>query len=209
MRTGLAMSVCTWLAAILSAHAQEGTDAESLAGLMIGAHQTSPDDPNNDFVDTRIALEPLGAGYWVYYQLNTGSDRAFYRQRVLQFTDKPDGGVLQITWSLKDPESFRVEPSESAVSWDLTQDDLLPALEDGCDQHWRYDENVEGGPWIGLVDPATCKIFSERRQEEIAIKAEARLSAETLYQTEKGFNASGAQLFGGPEGEFIILYRQN
>lgn len=209
MRTGIAFSVCASFLFMASTQAQDGSDAQSLAAGMIGSYQTSPDDPDNDFVDTRVSMAPLGPGQWVYYQLNTGPDRAVYRQRVLQFTDKPDGGVLQTTWSLKDPERAAIQPSASNVSVGLSMEDLVPALDDGCDQHWRYDKDIEGGPWVGLVDPATCKIFSERRQETIAIKAEARLNTETLYQTEKGFDASGTQLFGGPEGEFIILYRQN
>jgi len=209
MRLAVALFAGAWLVLAASAYGDGSNDAERLSGLMIGSYQTSPDDPDNDFVDTRVSMVPLGPGYWVYYQLNTGADRVVYRQRVLQFTDKPDGGVLQTTWSLKEPERIVVQPSASSMSQDLSMEDLVPALEDGCDQHWRYDEEVEGGPWVGLVDPDTCKIFSESRQDKIAIKAEARLSAETLYQTEKGFDATGAQLFGGPDGEFIILYRQN
>lgn len=209
MRLGLAFSLCFTLLMTAPALSEDRNDAEALAGLMIGTHQTAEDDPNNDFVDTRIALDPLGPGHWVYYRLNTGEDRTVYRQRVLQFTDQPDGGVLQTTWSLKEPERAAVEPSASTLSVGLSMEDLVPALDDGCDQYWRYDSEIEGGPWVGVVDPATCKIFSERRQEKIAIKAEARLSDDTLYQTEKGFDASGTQLFGGPEGEFIILYRQN
>jgi len=209
MRAGLSLSVCASFLLATPACAQDNRDAESLAALMIGTHQTAPDDPNNDFVDTRVSMTPIGPGHWVYYQLNTGADRTVYRQRVLQLTDKPEGGVVQTTWSLKEPQQVVVEPSASALTVDLTMEDLVPALGEGCDQHWRYDEALEGGPWVGLVDPATCTIFSQGRQDQIAIKAEARLNAETLYQTEKGFDAEGNLLFGGPEGEFIILNRQD
>ena len=139
--------------------AQSPSQASQLAALMIGSYETAPDDLKNDFIDTRVALEPLGPGEWVYYQLNLGPDREVYRQRVLQLTETSDGGVLQTTWSLKDPESFAVQPSASSLRKDVSMDDLVPALDEGCDQYWRYEDGIEGGPWVGLVDPDTCEIF--------------------------------------------------
>ena len=208
MRLLLLVGLIWVLADPARALAQSPTQGSELAALMIGTYETAPDDSKNNFVDMRVALEPLGPGHWVYYQLNTGPDRGVYRQRVLQLTDQPDDHVLQTTWSLKNPEAFVIDASAPGPLGTITMADLKPALEEGCDQIWSYDETKDGGPWVGVVDPATCKIFSERRQDEIAIKAEARLSAVTLYQTEKGFDESGQQLFGDPEGQFIVLYRQ-
>lgn len=175
-----------------------------LGAMMSGTFQTAPDDPDNTIRDRRVRIDaPALAGVWLYYQLNTGADWTVYRQRVIAL-EETDGAVIQKTYGLKEPERFVDAWDDPALLSALTPDDMTPFFEAGCDQRWTQD----GDAWRGYVDPATCAIFSERRQENIAIEAEARLDAATIRQTERGYNADGEKLFGGEPGEFIILYRR-
>jgi hypothetical protein len=72
---------------------------------------------------------------------------------------------------------------------------------------WALQPPDAAARWIGRVEPADCRIFSERRQAEIAIEGETRLGTKSLLQTERGFSLEGEKLFGTNEGEFIQLYR--
>lgn len=186
--------------------AAEASNVERLAALMIDTFETAPDDPDNDIRDQRVLINsPSLEGTWIYYQLNTGPERKVYRQRIIELIARDDGAVIQKTYGLKSPEEY-------VAAWDnaeklnaLSQDDFEPYFDDGCEQIWRLDDT---SGWIGYVDPATCKIFSERRQANISIEAEARLNEEAYRQTERGFDEDGNKLFGTKPGEFIVLYRQ-
>ncbi|MEM9879547.1 MAG: hypothetical protein AAF862_09770 [Pseudomonadota bacterium] len=81
-------------------------NAQALAAAMVGSFETKPGDPDNNFLDQRAALAPLGPGQWVYLQLNSGPTRKLYRQRVLQLTNQADGTVLQKAWTFKSPGLF-------------------------------------------------------------------------------------------------------
>lgn len=206
---GLALAGCVVTNASQSADqrndAAAAGSASALASLMIGTFQTAPDDPVNTIRDRRVRIaSPDFEGVWLYYQLNTGDDWTVYRQRVIELSEDDDA-VIQKTYGLKDPEGFIDvwERPEQLAS--LSRDDIEPYFEEGCEQVWSRDEQDQ---WRGYVDPENCKIFSERRQSNISIEAEARLDQSTYRQTERGFDADGNQLFGTKPGEFIVLYRK-
>ena len=182
-------------------------NAAALKSMMVGAWATNPDDPNNNFLDTRTAMTPMGDGEWVYLQLETGAERKLYRQRVLQLLDVKDGAVVQKTWSFAEPDQFADIASDLDRLNTLSLTDIKPSLEDGCDLNWQASD-VDGDTlWRGYVDPDTCKIFSERRQAIIGIEGETLLQRDRLRQTERGFDSNGNKLFGTEPGEFIELYR--
>jgi len=181
-------------------------NALTLKNLMTGVWATDPDDPNNSFIDTRIALESLGDGEWVYLQLQTGPEKKLYRQRVLQLLNI-ETGVVQKAWSFAEPEKFADVPSDITILKTISLDDLEATLADGCDSKWR-PSTIDGDfLWTGYVDPNSCKIFSERRQVTIGIEGETRLQKNRLRQTERGFDSDGNRLFGTEPGEFIELSR--
>ena len=181
-------------------------NAEKLAALMSGAFQTADDDPDNTIRDRRVRLTNAAfRGVWFYYQLNTGDEWNVYRQRVIELVTADNGDVIQKTYGLKEPEKFVDLWDNETLLANISAEDFEPYFDDGCEQRWSPNEN---GGWQGYVDPESCKIFSERRQANIMIEAEARLDSETYRQTERGFDAEGNQLFGTEPGEFIVLYRQ-
>jgi len=180
--------------------------ADALAEMMMGTFKTAPDDPDNTIRDRRVRItSPDFDGVWLYYQLNTGDEWAVYRQRVVELSEGPDGGVIQKTFRLKDPTLYVDAWSDPDLLVEMGADNIEPFFESGCEQVWMQES---ADAWRGYVDPETCKIFSERRQANISIEAEARLDGETYRQTERGFDEDGNKLFGTKPGEFIVLYRQ-
>ncbi|MEM9169133.1 MAG: chromophore lyase CpcT/CpeT [Pseudomonadota bacterium] len=205
-RVGLAGIFASVAAVWASAVASDAETLERFADLMTDTFATAPDDPDNNFVDRRVRVASAALpGVWLYYQLNTGPERKLYRQRVIELARADDGAIVQTTYELKAPETYVDGWDRPAALNALTPDDLEPFANQGCAQVWRLTTE---GAWRGRVDPATCRIFSQRRGEEIAIEAEAILDDETYRQTERGFDASGAKLFGSEPGDFIVLYRQ-
>ena len=202
----IALAVAGCASAVDESGAPKNGLAEALASLMTDTFQTAPDDPDNTIRDHRVRLTSSAFdGVWLYYQLNTGDDWDVYRQRVVELAENDDGAVLQKTYRLKEPERFIDAWDKPGLLSSMTAEDIEPFFDDGCEQRWTLNA---GGEWRGYVDPATCKIFSERRQANISIEAEARLDAETYRQTERGFDEDGNKLFGTEPGEFIVLYRQ-
>ncbi|MEM8987530.1 MAG: chromophore lyase CpcT/CpeT [Pseudomonadota bacterium] len=207
VRIFIMTSVCCALSACAHKHAAAPqADIAAFAALMADTFETAPDDPKNNFRDRRFAITaPELEGTWLYYQLNTGPQKQLYRQRVIQLSLTADGeGVLQSTYALKGPEKYVDAWQTPGVLEALTPEDIDPYFDKGCGQVWRPD----GSGWRGYVDPATCRVFSERRQSYISIEAEAWLDDRNYWQAERGFDANGNQLFGTEPGEFIELFRQ-
>lgn len=192
---------------------EESQSPQALADAMVGFHESEPGDPNNNFTDQRFRLafpnDDSGSA-WVYLQLNTGDDRKVYRQRVLQLLPG-DKSVIQRTWLLKDPSAVLDQAGQPDDVDALTLADLeKPLLEEGCVQRWTYAPASDAQPWewVGVVDPKTCVIQSKRRNKRIGIGSEARLSATTLKQAERGFDLDGSQIWGTADGDFAVMNRQ-
>jgi len=188
---------------------QKSLQAENvyaLAALMEGTFQTAPEDTENIIRDRRVKLASASLeGVWFYYQLNTGKEWSVYRQRIVQLTAGENNTVRQITYGVKNPGNFVDAWKKPTLLNTLSKDDIEPYFDGGCVQIWtQTPDNV----WNGRVDANTCKIFSERRQANIGIEAESRLDGSSYYQTERGYDEQGEQIFGSEVGEFIQLYRQ-
>ncbi|QLC20942.1 hypothetical protein HFP51_01310 [Parasphingopyxis sp. CP4] len=181
--------------------------AVELAAAMTGTFATRADAPGTAFADFRTAIPPLGDGEWIYFQRNQGAEMQVYRQRVLQLVDRPDGSVAQITYTIAEPERFASAPDDATALNALSAADVTALLNQGCEQHWRFDAERDGGSWVGRVDPNSCTIYSQRRQTEIRIGSETRLTGDALYEAERGFDLEGNQLWGTPAGEFSTIYR--
>ena len=152
--------------------------------------------------DYRIPMAALGEGEWLYLHRNRGDTP--YRQRVLQFVDLPDGRVAQTAYSLTNAEGFADIPQDRARLSELTLADLRLDFTDGCEQVWARDPEPEV-MWAGVVDPASCVIFSKRRGYEIRIGAETQVTDEGLREAERGFTLAGEQLWGTKPGEWALL----
>ena len=172
-----------------------------LAMELEGTYNRGPADPAEPLQDRRIRLAPLGAGEWIYYQVNEGVDlQEVYRQRVLHLQPRGDGKIAQVAYTLKTPTKFQ---ALNAPLGSLSLSDLDSAFPEGCKMIWI--EMPDG--WAGRVDQARCVIFSDRRQMDIRIGSRADLIGNRLRQAESGYNMDGVRLWGSKDGEWLTLYR--
>ena len=208
MKVAILVSAVGILLSTPSAAENGDSSAAQLASSMVGTFATRADAPGTAFADFRASLPTMGDGQWIYFQRNQGADMQVYRQRVLQLIDQPDGSVSQITYTIAEPERFATAPQDAAALAPLNSADLTALLNEGCEQLWRYDADRDGGSWIGRVNPDSCTIYSQRRQTEIRIGSETRLTGDALYEAERGFDLEGNQLWGTPAGEYSTIYRQ-
>ncbi|MCH9750948.1 MAG: chromophore lyase CpcT/CpeT [Alphaproteobacteria bacterium] len=176
--------------------------AEMLAANMADTFETAigSDDAMRD---RRIEIAPLGAGEWLYYQVNHKSDLSVYRQRILQLEALPDGRVRQTAWTFNDAAAHVDLWDKPDVRAALSLDDLSAGLEDGCAQIWTRD----GATWAGKVDPDRCIITSTRRGAQIRIGADSLLDEASLSLAERGFELGGEQLWGTDPGDYYRLTR--
>jgi len=178
-----------------------------MLAMMEGTYETEPDATPDaelpDLLDRRVrVVAPAFGTHVVYWQLNSGPDREVYRQRLLSFAADGDR-IVQTTWSFVAPEKF-VDAFDSPDSFaNLSDADVEPTLPDGCDQVWQ---KTEGG-WYGSVNPDTCRVWSERRQQWRRIGAEAMVLPDAYLQAERGFDDDGKQLFGTEPGDMYRLTR--
>ncbi len=141
-------------------------------------------------------------GFWTYTQLNTGVDTKLYRQRVNHFEPQKTGEIVQKSYALNDPEKFINAFEKPELLSSLSTEDLDMFLTPGCETIWvRHSDRS----WQGTVDPATCRIFSDRRQHHIRIGADSRISADAYQTSERGFTDDMEFLWGSPVGELISL----
>jgi hypothetical protein len=172
-----------------------------LAMDLEGTYNRAISDAAEPLRDRRIRLSPLGAGEWIYYQVNEGADlENVYRQRVLQLQAGDNGTIAQVAYTLKTPEPFQALDAPLSA---LTLSDLDITLTEGCEMIWIEMPNG----WAGRVDPGRCVIFSERRDTNMRIGSRADLIGNRLRQAESGYDMDGVRLWGSEDGEWLTLYR--
>lgn len=205
------LRICVIACLLFTSPAQAQTELDELLALLEGSYTSDGVEQAGDTEDpllsdrhVRLSAPALGA-HVMYWQLNSGPEQRVYRQRVLVFElgDEP-GTVRQITWSLRDPSDF-VDAWESPGRFSaLTTDDLVQDLPPTCVQVWQRRDDS----WYGRVDPAVCRVWSERRQAWRRIEGEALVTAETYLTAERGFDNDGAQVFGTAPDEYYVLQRR-
>ena len=205
----LALAMLSGAATIAGAADDSGVELDAMLAMMEGTYRTDPAELQGEeipeLLDRHVRVDAPAIGrHVVYWQLNSGPDEKVYRQQLLVFSRASDSGeVVQTAWSLPESERFVDAAGDDPLFATLTMEDLSPSLPEGCDQVWRKSENG----WHGRIDPDTCRVWSERRQMWRRIGAEARVEPDAFWQTERGFDDDGKQLFGTAPGKLYRLGR--
>ncbi|MFK8053266.1 MAG: chromophore lyase CpcT/CpeT [Woeseiaceae bacterium] len=189
------------------ATSEEASILGDLAAMMEGDFISTTSGDESQFIDRRRRLVALGDGEWIYWQVNTGTDRKLYRQRVLQLTTDSTGRIEQTTFSLAAKKDHRDLIADADRLASITVGDLTTSLNNGCQLFWTRSQDTEEILWRGIVSPDQCVISSKRRGQDIRIGAESVLSGRELWQAERGFDLAGQLLWGTPPGEFNRLTR--
>lgn len=173
--------------------------ATRLAIVMTGDYQrTSAGAPLRD---RRIRIAPMGAGEWIYSQVNEGANwNSVERQRVLSLRAQPDGRVVQTAYSLTSPDIYQAMGDSLAT---LTLNQLQPELGKGCEMIWIEMPNG----WSGRVDPSRCVIVSPTQRGELRMGARAEVIGNRWRRAETGYDLDGNHLWGSEDGQWVVLYR--
>ncbi|MFQ5636359.1 MAG: chromophore lyase CpcT/CpeT [Gammaproteobacteria bacterium] len=188
--------------------ADDPDPVEDMLAMIEGTYRSVPGEPADaelpDLLDRRARVTAPALGdHVVYWQLNSGSERDVYRQRLLVFVAADNGEIVQTTWSLRKPEKFVDAFDNPDLFTDLGANDVEPSLPTGCEQIWH---RTPAG-WYGSVSADSCRVWSQRRQMWRRIGAEAKVTADALWQAERGFDDDGTQVFGTKTGELYRLDR--
>ncbi|GHB00617.1 hypothetical protein GCM10009069_24350 [Algimonas arctica] len=176
--------------------------AAQLATRMVGTYQAKSAKIAADIVrETRVKLDPLGAGQWIYTQINEGpSFDKVSQQRVLSLRSQPDGRVIQASYSIISPSPYQAMGNKLSA---LTRAQLRPELGEGCDMIWV--EMPHG--WSGQVDPSRCVIVSPTQRGELRMGARTEIIGNRLRRAETGYDLDGIRLWGSEDGEWTVLFR--
>ena len=179
---------------------------EALSEMMLGDFATSPDNLEATIIDRRVAIAIDGeTGFWFYSQLNTGDDQKLYRQRFHHVSASEDGqSLVQRSYVPVNAERLVDAWMKKGALTQITAADMKPALGEGCEQVWKVDTT---GVWRGTVDPKTCTIFSQRRQQKIGIGADGYYDGNSYGTSERGFDENMNKIWGSEPGQYITLRR--
>jgi len=162
-------------------------DVISFIDIMLGEFKTHPENKENQILDRRVLIKSANLeGHWIYSQLNTGPDKKVYRQRVSKIAISKDGkAIVQKSYVLKTPEQFTEFWGQADIFNSLSENDLERFANEGCVQKWT---KAAPGAWKGYVDPNTCLIRSKRRNVDIRVEAESKISGDIYKTNERGFD---------------------
>ena len=157
-----------------------------------------PNDP--DFLDIRLVMVRIWKGrtdaVWLYVEQATASTPdAPYRQRVYRVAALGEGFFESRVYSLDQPAAAVGAWKKPDPLAELTPEKLLPR--DGCSLVLRR----QGDAFVGSTLANLCP--SERKGAAYAT-SEASITADSLRSWDRGFDASGKQVWGSEKGPYIF-----
>ena len=178
-------------------------DLDRLAKGMIGSFSSAAQaGEDSTYFDIRLEVVPIwqdrSDGPWLYVeQAAATSLEQPYRQRVYHLREREDGALESVVYSL--PE----EPLRFAGAWkgdnplaEIGPEDLT--VREGCAVVLR---ETEGG-FSGSTVEKECQ--SVLRGASYAT-SEVTVLPDRLESWDRGFDASGEQVWGATEGAYIFL----
>ena len=174
---------------------------EVLCNYMTGSFSSEAQSiADSNYFDIRLHMSPIWPqrtdGYWLYVEqaMSTAMDKP-YRQRVYQ--------VVQINDSVFESRVYEFpEPAAVANAWkDSTKLRALSfenlQLRDGCAIVLKYHSNTK--TFIGETGKLSCP--SSLRGASYAT-SEVRIDAHMLLSWDRGWDASGKQVWGAVNGAY-------
>ena len=170
-----------------------------LVGDWSSANQAAKD---SSFRDISIHIRPIWTdrtdGMWMYVEqaMASAADRP-YRQRVYQMVTAPDGTTESRVFELPG------DPLTHAGAWKLPQplDDLEPALlqpREGCTVRLT---RKPGGAFSGATAIGAC---ATDYMGATYTMSDVSLSADELVTWDRGYDASGKQVWGSTKGPYMF-----
>lgn len=136
-------------------------------------------------------------GPWLYLEqaLAVAPDQP-YRQRVFQLVAAPDGSLETRVFTLDDPIKATGAWRKTVPLSEFTPNHLT--FNEGCTVHFRA---MPDGAFVGSTRGDGCP--SDMRGATHAT-TEATLTSEKIVWWERGFNATGRQVWGSATGGYVF-----
>lgn len=190
--------------ATMSGGARVQSDLAVLTDWMTGSFSSAAQaeaDPEN-YYDIRLQMVPIWTGRddgpWLYVeQAAAGALERPYRQRVYHLIPHPDGTIESAVYVLPgDPLVYAGAWREPARFDEIGPSDL--ELRSGCS---LYLARRADGSFAGSTRGTDCA--SNLRGATYAT-SEAVIKADSLVSWDRGFDASGAQVWGATAGGYVF-----
>ncbi|MBD3348968.1 MAG: hypothetical protein GF400_07210 [Candidatus Eisenbacteria bacterium] len=197
----LAAAVLACLVGVASAAQESSSELEILSDWMTGSFNSSAQaDADSSYFDIRLQMAriwPDGYDVWIYVeQAVAGSEGRPYRQRVYRLTEMEGGLFSSDVFELDDPERYVGAWRHDAPLGDLRPKDL--AKREGCAVLLRRDPS---GDFSGGTVGRCCR--SSLGGAAYAT-SEVLLTESRLESWDRGFDASGRQVWGAEKGPYVF-----
>ena len=137
-------------------------------------------------------------GSWLYVEQAAASELTRpYRQRVYRVTATGDGVFRSDVFEIADPLRFAGSGREEEPLSTIDPDSLM--LRDGCGVILR---RVDDSSFLGSTEGTGCT--SNLRGASYAT-SEVSVGADRLVSWDRGFDSTGAQVWGATSGPYIFL----
>jgi CpeT protein len=183
--------------------ADVGDPAAEVAVLMAGQYDSRDQSATDGgYYAISLAMIPIWPqrtdGHWLYVEqaIADTADKP-YRQRVYRVSNSADGAVLSAVYTIDRPERF-VQGWRNGALNGLSEAMLQPRA--GCTVSLR----AEGGAWRGATTDKHCA--SDLRGAAYAT-AEVRLDGASMHSWDRGYDASGKQVWGATAGPYRFVKR--
>ena len=155
---------------------------------------------DSDYFALSLVLAPvlpeMSSSRWLYVeQALAATPERPYRQRVYRLSENAAGEVVSEVFLLREPERF-VRGFERGTLAELTPDMLEPRA--GCAVYFRK----QGDVYRGTTRGSDCA--SDLRGARYA-SAEVEVRDGRLSSWDRGFDASGKQVWGAENGPYVFL----
>ena len=185
-------------------HAQRTRALEQLSYTMAGSY-TSAEQAKADSSYFEIELEMVRIwpkrrdGAWFYVEQATASSKDKpYRQRVYHLREVNDSTFISRILTIKGGASFFGAYKDPVKLATLSPDSLV-ALE-GCD----ITLHRRGNTYVGSTEQGRCP---STREGASYTTSEVVLGADRMVSWDRGWDATGAQVWGATKGGYIFVKR--
>jgi hypothetical protein len=181
---------------------QRQTDLNRLVGWMVGSFSSEEQAAaDSDFLDIRLEMVQIWParteGRWLYVeQASALTLDQPYRQRIYRLYRRDDTTLVSAVYELNEPLRLAGAWRTPASLDFLTPDSLIPRT--GCAMvlHPRGDT-----AFVGSTVDKQC--ISDHRGAAYAT-SEVRVTETYLYTWDRGFDSTGAQIWGAEKGGYLF-----
>lgn len=203
-RLGFLLSALTLASCAGLPDTTKPSPSNKLAAWMTGAFSSrSQSETKPSYYPVRLVMVPIWTdrddGPWLYVEqaMESALERP-YRQRVYRLSDLDNGGVQSEIYKLPGDESEFIGAWQSADRFASVTPELLE-LRTGCTIFLERD--AESGHYVGSTRGNGC---ASSLSNASYATSEVRIGPDRVASWDRGFDASGEQVWGAVDGAYVF-----